>query len=204
MCYPKAWSHRQWILRTVNDTALWSNELEHLDYLIKKDVRNNSAWNQRWFATHKGRSNKNPSLSIKIAKSEADYAIQNTALDPHNESPLRYLVALLREQQKQHKNKEIREGDDDDNNNNDMTLVSFLKYVEDEIEKLKQTLNKGNDCPSLIAAYIDVLEMKNDSISLLKGVDMAKDLGTKFDIVRKKYWLMKVGTLQNKASKLNL
>ena len=41
-----AWSHRQWVLKTY---GLWDGELDVVDELLTRDVRNNSAWNQRWF-----------------------------------------------------------------------------------------------------------------------------------------------------------
>ena len=183
-----AWSHRQWILKTINDSELWSNELDYLDTLIENDIRNNSAWNQRWFASHHGLYIS--VLSIEHATREAEYAIKHATIDPHNESPLRYLVALLKEQMK-HLGKY----------NND-TITSFMKYVEKEIETIIEVLDRGNDCPSLISAYIDVLEIKNDPESLLKCADMANDLGTKFDVVRKKYWSMREEKLRSKAQRL--
>ena len=41
-----AWQHRQWVLQTFK---LFEQELEYIDRLILDDIRNNSAWNQRFF-----------------------------------------------------------------------------------------------------------------------------------------------------------
>ncbi|KAK1343145.1 hypothetical protein QTO34_015920 [Cnephaeus nilssonii] len=38
--------HRQWVTQ---EFKLWDNELQNVDQLLKKDVRNNSVWNQRYF-----------------------------------------------------------------------------------------------------------------------------------------------------------
>lgn len=38
--------HRQWVLKEFN---LWDDELDYVDTLLEDDVRNNSAWNQRYF-----------------------------------------------------------------------------------------------------------------------------------------------------------
>ena len=38
--------HRQWVIREFN---LWDGELTYIDRLLEDDVRNNSAWNQRYF-----------------------------------------------------------------------------------------------------------------------------------------------------------
>lgn len=38
--------NRQWIIK---EFKLWDNELDYVDKLLEDDVRNNSAWNQRYF-----------------------------------------------------------------------------------------------------------------------------------------------------------
>lgn len=41
------WSYRQWLVRRF---GLWDvGELAVVDGLLQADVRNNSAWNHRWF-----------------------------------------------------------------------------------------------------------------------------------------------------------
>lgn len=41
------WSYRQWLVRRFD---LWEKgELESTEEMLKKDIRNNSAWNHRWF-----------------------------------------------------------------------------------------------------------------------------------------------------------
>lgn len=41
------WSYRQWLVKRF---ALWDEgEIEACEMLLKMDVRNNSAWNHRWF-----------------------------------------------------------------------------------------------------------------------------------------------------------
>ena len=37
---------RQWVIQTF---SLWSDELAFTSKLINEDIRNNSAWNQRYF-----------------------------------------------------------------------------------------------------------------------------------------------------------
>ncbi len=38
--------YRQWLVRRFN---LWDQELPEIENLLEKDVRNNSAWNHRYF-----------------------------------------------------------------------------------------------------------------------------------------------------------
>lgn len=46
-----AWSYRQWVVATFE---LWDEELPDVERLIDEDVRNNSAWNQRFYVFSKG------------------------------------------------------------------------------------------------------------------------------------------------------
>ena len=194
----QAWSHRQWIINTINHPSIWEDEIEYTNHLIAQDIRNNSAWNQRWFATHYGK--KRP-MSVEKAKNEVEYAIKITSEDPYNESPLRYLVALVREQHKlnkQYNDKNDNDGVDDGNSiSASSEFISFTSHVENELQQLKETLGCGNDCPTLISALIDILEMKGNSDSKVQAADMANELAFKFDLVRKKYWLMREGKLRS-------
>jgi protein farnesyltransferase/geranylgeranyltransferase type-1 subunit alpha len=33
----------------IREFGLWDKELDYIDILLKEDLRNNSAWNQRYF-----------------------------------------------------------------------------------------------------------------------------------------------------------
>lgn len=48
------WAYRQWALShfypdSITDALIWQAELEYVNELLESDVRNNSAWNHRWF-----------------------------------------------------------------------------------------------------------------------------------------------------------
>ena len=50
------WSYRQWILgyfgaegEGEGDDNVWEGEIDFVDFMISKDVRNNSAWHHRFF-----------------------------------------------------------------------------------------------------------------------------------------------------------
>jgi protein farnesyltransferase/geranylgeranyltransferase type-1 subunit alpha len=126
--------------------------------LIQEDPRNNSAWNQRWFAVHRGRKQKgddgdDPIISLELARHEADYAIHTGAtLDPFNESPWRYLIGLLKELP---------------NNNSDL----YAEY-EAKAYSLRAILSDAHrdpeTCSNLTSARIDLLEMIGDDESLEK------------------------------------
>lgn len=100
------------------------------------------------------RGGKTP-LTLETAKDEADFAIEAGATkDPHNESPWRYLVGILREQQRQQA---------------DPTL---MREYEEKTSNLRELVTKdGRDpdsCANLTSARIDLLEMIADKASLEK------------------------------------
>mmetsp|Transcript_31900 Transcript_31900/g.95511 ORF Transcript_31900/g.95511 Transcript_31900/m.95511 type:complete len:213 (-) Transcript_31900:128-766(-) len=180
-----AWSHRQWINRTLDSPPLWSEEKEYTHTLISEDPRNNSAWNQRWFVTHSGM---HVPLDADGALSECQYALKAAALDPHNESPWRYLIGLVKEQDK------VDGG---------RVLADLVELCQREIVTMKNRLEKDNKgmtkpvaCPNMLAAYADILEMQKSKRSLVEASAIVHCLAVEHDIIRRKYWLMKEKQLQ--------
>lgn len=132
------------------------------------------------------------------ARKEADYAIDGAKLDPYNESPWRYLVGILRQE------------------------PSLVKEYQGKATELRQVLvDAGRDpdgCSNLTSARIDMLEMMSDSESLelvrflsmlvldrvafvslakhVQAIEMCKGLAGKHDVIRKKYWLLRVSELE--------
>jgi protein farnesyltransferase/geranylgeranyltransferase type-1 subunit alpha len=168
-----AWSHRQWVLRTAN--AHWPSEMGFLETLIAQDGRNNSAWNQRWFVAHRGSREK---LSEEQAALEAAYAILQCKLDPYNESPWRYLIAVLKE----------APGLVEEYHTKAVELKSILISAERDPE----------GCVSLNSARIDMLEIMNTTDSLGHAAILAKSLGQIHDTIRAKYWNLRVKELEAK------
>jgi len=162
--------------------------MQYAHSLILDDHRNNSAWNQRWFASHKGT---NTPHSIENAKIEADYALNSAAVDPYNESPWRYFIGVLDEQE--------------DSLSKDQTSSDFLSLIqnyEQQIISLRNSLqvtagaDDANVCFTMTSAYIDLLDKKG-SFSL--AADLAHDLAMKYDKIRKNYWLLREGELRANA-----
>jgi len=81
-----AWAHRQW---AVDFFSAWDGELAWVHALLESDVRNNSAWNHRFYvATHQ-----QPVAAARRA--EADYALAAIGKAPNNESAWSYLRGVL-------------------------------------------------------------------------------------------------------------
>ena len=56
-------SFRQWAIRHF---GLWDRELQYVNQLIGEDIRNNSAWNQRYFVINNTTGFTDPVLSTEV------------------------------------------------------------------------------------------------------------------------------------------
>ena len=90
-----AWAHRQWLLETFADAALWAAELAYVDGLLARDVRNNSAWNQRFFVRTKTLPPGTTALPDALAAAEIDYAVPLIHKSPNNECPWNYMRGFV-------------------------------------------------------------------------------------------------------------
>lgn len=183
-----AWSHRQWIVRTINLPQLWCAEIEYSHSMILLDPRNNSAWNQRWFATHEGEIATNNEtnvgkLSFEKAAEEANYAVCGAQVDPFNESPWRYLIGVLMEQ---YRWKEADENEKDAANGLLQEYVAKLKDLNKTWENPPENYPAG-PCVSLMSALVDLLETVGDKTSLEEAKSIMEELIVE-DPVRRKYW----------------
>jgi protein farnesyltransferase/geranylgeranyltransferase type-1 subunit alpha len=182
-------------VKTLNSTELWSSEIEYSHSKILSDPRNNSAWNQRWFALHEGKiasvyaEDRGSVLSLEKAKEEASYALCGADVDPFNESPWRYLVGILMEQWRLAK----RGGDADD-------IAKVTGLIQENIGKIREMKQAweehppSNDHPygssaSLLSALVDLIEIFTDVKELLTEAKALLGVLMSEDPVRRKYWL---------------
>jgi protein farnesyltransferase/geranylgeranyltransferase type-1 subunit alpha len=176
-----SWSYRQWVVQACNSPTVWEQEMVYADTLILLDVRNNSAWNQRWFACHRGQLQQ--ALSRSVFEAEADYALTSARLDPYNESPWRYFIAVLREQLK-----------------HDPSIGLDLHDYQLKAEGVKQILvDAGRDpdsCANLQSAIIDILEWIGSNESLQHAMELSLQLAREFDPIREKYWQFRCQQLE--------
>ena len=94
-----AWQHRQWVIQTY---GLFDNELNFIESLLSTDIRNNSAWNQRFFVvTSPKNSSLKPNgggdlvLSGQVLDDEIKFVFEAILSVPGNESAWNYLRGLL-------------------------------------------------------------------------------------------------------------
>ncbi|KAH0842564.1 Protein farnesyltransferase/geranylgeranyltransferase type-1 subunit alpha [Fonsecaea pedrosoi] len=108
------WTYRQWLCRRFPDPLLTTDmELQAVDALINEDVRNNSAWNHRYFVCFgaeelaaiersESRIRKDVLASGKlvvdedVVEREINYAKDHIAWAPQNPSPWNYLKGVLK------------------------------------------------------------------------------------------------------------
>ena len=87
-----AWAHRQWALQHFD---IWEDELEFVEALLQDDIRNNSAWNQRWFLVH-NQHGPDTSLGAEQLQMELNFCMEtmeNTGVKT-NESAWNYIRGL--------------------------------------------------------------------------------------------------------------
>lgn len=98
------WSYRQWLVRYF---SLWDMELPYVESLLCADVRNNSAWNHRWFvvfaryadpAVHRVVHDSKAEIEPAVVEREITYAKAAISLAPQNQSPWHYLRGVLKHQ----------------------------------------------------------------------------------------------------------
>lgn len=66
--------------------SLYDNELEYVEQLLNDDVRNNSAWNQRYFVI-----SNTTNFEQEMINREVDFALEKIELSKGNESAWNYL-----------------------------------------------------------------------------------------------------------------
>jgi protein farnesyltransferase/geranylgeranyltransferase type-1 subunit alpha len=182
-----AWSHRQWLLLALNDDKVWDKELAYTHDLIQTDVRNNSAWNQRWFALHRGKPQQALSLDAQT-QAEVDYAMEQAARDPYNESPFRYLMALW---------KQVAKTVDEAPWKQDI-----LPTLQDKVAALgSQLANDGRESSSFVlSTQVDLYELQGDAESLTTAQSLLNELAETVDPIRRKYWALRHEQIERKKA----
>ena len=90
------WTYRQWLVRQF---SIWDLEIPYLESLIQSDVRNNSAWNHRWYVVF-GRATYDKvsgyAIDDKMIEREIEYSKAKILEEPQNQSPWNYLRGVLK------------------------------------------------------------------------------------------------------------
>lgn len=150
--------------------SLFDDELNYVDQLIGEDMRNNSAWNQRFFVL------KHTGLSADVVLREAHYVMNRIRLIKSNESTWNFLRGLLKY---------------------DNGCLDQLPEVTDFCEELYAANNRS---PQLIAFLIDVhaeralstdpddYELATREASQTRVRELCETMIVDHDKIRRRYW----------------
>ncbi|KAG0329128.1 CAAX geranylgeranyltransferase alpha subunit [Podila humilis] len=158
-----AWSYRQWVLKHFGPGPWWGEELEYIDELLAIDIRNNSAWNQRFYAFSQGPLG----LTQENVEKEVEYTKNKIERTPSNESPWVYLAGILRTA--------------------NHPLSEIKSFCEGLIE-----IPRANFSPFLHSTLLEIYEEEAKATKSSASVNKAKEeaimLAEKVDPTRAKYW----------------
>ncbi|KAJ7064930.1 hypothetical protein C8F01DRAFT_1128787 [Mycena amicta] len=172
------WAHRQWLLAFHNDDALWAGELDFIDAMMNKDLRNNSVWHHRFFVVFQSGVRDGEQDRQRITRREIIYAKQHISLAPNNASAWNYLRGVLVF--------------------NKLPLSTVAPFVElytvplsDDAKDIVDVENpppgKGAELPC-VAALEFLADIHEADGSLDDAVKLWKSLADEHDTIRKKYW----------------
>ncbi|KAK4692625.1 protein farnesyltransferase/geranylgeranyltransferase type-1 subunit alpha, partial [Lecanoromycetidae sp. Uapishka_2] len=163
------WSYRQWLVRRF---SIWDSELPYIESLLQADVRNNSAWNHRWFVVF-GRHTDPEKYSIKngdvdseveleVVEREIEYAKAAILLAPQNQSPWNCLRGVLRQQGR--------------------GVVCMKRFAEQFADLEKEDEVRSSHALDFLA---DVYAEEQEKERSGKALEL---LARRYDPIRKNYW----------------
>lgn len=167
------WSYRQWLVRKFE---LWDRgELEEVERLLLRDVRNNSAWNHRWFLVFGRYETGVDEAGNEIMARELDYAKEAIRAAPQNESPWNYLRGLIRKSGRQFKE-----------------LVPFAEEFAGIEENTR--VRSSYALEILATAYAEDDARREDA---RQALDL---LANKYDPIRANYWIYRKSLLEQDSA----
>ncbi len=156
------WQHRQWLIKEFNQ---FDGELDYTEELIEDDIRNNSAWNQRYYVISNTTGFTDPVLNNEI-----EFTCHKIRLAPNNESAWNYLRGIL-----------------------SPIGINSYDLVKQMCEELYETIETHRS-PHLLSFMVDSIDdllekqLKKDENLLNKGLKLCEDLANQIDSIRKEYW----------------
>lgn len=147
-----AWAHRQW---AVEHFRVWADELAFVNGVIDNDVRNNSAWNHRFFVV----THQLPDAALR--RDEALFALAAIGKAPNNESAWSFLRGVLISD----KSARLRVAEGD-------SLNEIVDHVETQARSFAQRLPA---CVFAVSLQVDLIEWR---LTTLGGIGALADANT--------------------------
>jgi protein farnesyltransferase/geranylgeranyltransferase type-1 subunit alpha len=199
------WAYRQWLVRHFD---LWDSEqeIQDVETLLNSDVRNNSAWNHRYFLRFAPRTGLSAGLAgakvlgeppgrfevvdEDVIDAELDYAKGNILIAPENRSPWLYARGVLRaagrplSEWKDFAGRFVMEELDDNDNVLDVHVKSSLA-VEWLADVYGEEAKASED------------DAKENAAEAVKMFTLLKE---KYDPIRKNYWDYRIRSVEGGLS----
>jgi protein farnesyltransferase/geranylgeranyltransferase type-1 subunit alpha len=170
------WSYRQWLVRRF---GLWDDreELEEVERLLRSDVRNNSAWNHRWYVRFGRDGGEVRFWDRDGVQEELRYAMEKVRLAPQNQSPWNYIRGLQRKA-----------------TGPAAISLSSLRAFAEEFASVEDPEKVRSSHALDLLSDIFAEQGKTDDAS--RGLEL---LATKYDPIRSNYWNWRKSQLDGKA-----
>ncbi|KAK2629990.1 hypothetical protein QTJ16_000810 [Diplocarpon rosae] len=165
------WSYRQYLVRKMN--LFNQRELESIETLLRRDVRNNSAWSHRFFVVFSDpayctpeckATQADPHIPAAIIDREIEFSKAATLEAPQNQSPWNYLRGVLRKGNRNLSTQESYAGE-------------FAKILEDGEEEVQSS--------HALDFLADVWREQGEVAKADRALVL---LGDRYDRIRKNYW----------------
>jgi len=163
------WSYRQWLVRRF---GIWDDEREWtaVKELLDEDVRNNSAWNHRWYLAFARPGD--PLSDVEVVQKELAFAQEQVLKAPQNASPWNYIRGLV------------------------TNATGDAKVSKEEITKFATQFagKNGEGVTSSHALEILALTYAEDDLpdKRTDAVQMLELLAEKYDPIRAPYWRYRI------------
>ena len=208
------WAYRQWVLghfggmgnvkadtsgagegsisairKAVGDDV-WSQELAYVEELLEEDLRNNSAWNHRFFtlfASGRASSGPNDDAEDEIIEQEVQYSIKKLGIAKNNSSAWGYLRGIMQRLKQRSDSKSSP-------NESEKVYVRLRKSIDDFAASLIPSNEEYASDPEIEASGNSVplaLEWLMDSKAEqgeVKEAGIYIDRLIKADPMRARYW----------------
>lgn len=164
------WSYRQWLVQRFN---LWGEDAGELEFtsrmILEGDVRNNSAWNHRWFVIN-ARDGCSGVRDEGVRDREVEFVKRAVKLAPMNQSAWSYLRGIVRV--------------------SGVSMGSLKGLIQEYADLGKEGGVRSSYALDLL---VDVLAEEEGGKG--KAVEALDLLAEKYDPIRKNYWGYRKGLL---------